>query len=71
MRPQSLLLAAVLAAGVVAAPSAAHAGIGIGLFIGDPTGFTIKADLQRQTALDVHLTGPWPPYDFVRMQFGT
>ncbi|MDO8500667.1 MAG: GvpL/GvpF family gas vesicle protein [Gemmatimonadaceae bacterium] len=28
-----------------------------------------KEDL-RQTALDFHLTGPWPPYDFVRMQFG-
>jgi hypothetical protein len=28
-----------------------------------------KEDL-RQTALDFHLSGPWPPYDFVRMQFG-
>lgn len=25
---------------------------------------------QRQTALDFHLSGPWPPYDFVKMQFG-
>jgi hypothetical protein len=25
---------------------------------------------QRQTALDFNLSGPWPPYDFVRMQFG-
>jgi len=25
---------------------------------------------QRQTALDFQLSGPWPPYDFVRMQFG-
>ncbi len=25
---------------------------------------------KRQPALNVHLTGPWPPYDFVRMQFG-
>ncbi|MEO8194026.1 MAG: GvpL/GvpF family gas vesicle protein [Gemmatimonadales bacterium] len=25
---------------------------------------------QRQTAIDFHLSGPWPPYDFVRMQFG-
>ena len=24
----------------------------------------------RQTALDFHLSGPWPPYDFVKMQFG-
>ncbi len=25
---------------------------------------------ERQTALDFHLSGPWPPYDFVKMQFG-
>lgn len=25
---------------------------------------------QRQTALDFHLSGPWPPYDFVKMKFG-
>ena len=24
----------------------------------------------RHTSLDFHLSGPWPPYDFVRMQFG-
>ncbi len=28
-----------------------------------------KEDL-RHTSLDFHLSGPWPPYDFVRMQFG-
>jgi hypothetical protein len=55
MRPQALLLASVIAAGLVAAPSAAHAGVGIGLFIGEPTGFTIKADLQRKTALEILL----------------
>ena len=37
--------------------------------------WTAFADLvskedQRQTALDFHLSGPWPPYDFVKMQFG-
>jgi Gas vesicle synthesis protein GvpL/GvpF len=28
--------------------------------------------IQRQRApeLDIRLTGPWPPYDFVRLQFG-
>jgi hypothetical protein len=31
----------------------------------------VEKEDQRQTALDFHLTGPWPPYDFVRMQFGT
>ena len=24
----------------------------------------------RTTALKLHLTGPWPPYDFVRLDFG-
>jgi len=26
---------------------------------------------QRHTDLDFRLTGPWPPYDFVRMEFGS
>ena len=30
----------------------------------------VQKEDQRQTALDFHLTGPWPPYDFVKMQFG-
>ncbi len=30
----------------------------------------VQKEDERQTALDFHLTGPWPPYDFVRMQFG-
>lgn len=30
----------------------------------------VSKEDQRQTALDFHLTGPWPPYDFVKMQFG-
>ena len=25
---------------------------------------------ERHTSLDFRLSGPWPPYDFVRMQFG-
>jgi hypothetical protein len=25
---------------------------------------------QRHTDLDFHLSGPWPPYDFVKMEFG-
>jgi len=25
---------------------------------------------ERHTGLDFRLSGPWPPYDFVRMQFG-
>ena len=30
----------------------------------------VEKEDKRQTALDFHLTGPWPPYDFVKMQFG-
>jgi hypothetical protein len=30
----------------------------------------VSKESQRQNALDFHITGPWPPYDFVRMQFG-
>lgn len=30
---------------------------------------TVSQESRRQPALDVALTGPWPPYDFVRMQF--
>ncbi|MDQ3674710.1 MAG: GvpL/GvpF family gas vesicle protein [Gemmatimonadota bacterium] len=31
----------------------------------------VSAESARQGALDLRVTGPWPPYDFVRMQFGT
>lgn len=31
---------------------------------------TVSKESQRQSGLDFHVTGPWPPYDFVRMQFG-
>jgi hypothetical protein len=31
---------------------------------------TVSKEAQRQNALDFRVTGPWPPYDFVRMQFG-
>ncbi len=30
----------------------------------------VSQEGSRQPALNVQLTGPWPPYDFVRMQFG-
>ena len=32
---------------------------------------TVSKEAQRQNSLDFRVTGPWPPYDFVRMQFGT
>jgi hypothetical protein len=31
---------------------------------------TVSREAKRQSALDFQVTGPWPPYDFVRMQFG-
>jgi Gas vesicle synthesis protein GvpL/GvpF len=31
---------------------------------------TVSKEAQRQSSLDFQVTGPWPPYDFVRMQFG-
>jgi hypothetical protein len=31
---------------------------------------TVSKEAQRQGSLDFQVTGPWPPYDFVRMQFG-
>jgi hypothetical protein len=31
----------------------------------------VAAEGRRQPALDFRVSGPWPPYDFVRMQFGT
>jgi hypothetical protein len=31
---------------------------------------TVSKEAQRQSTLDFQVTGPWPPYDFVRMQFG-
>jgi hypothetical protein len=31
---------------------------------------TVSKEAQRQGSLDFKVTGPWPPYDFVRMQFG-
>ena len=30
----------------------------------------VSKESQRQESLDFQVTGPWPPYDFVRMQFG-
>jgi hypothetical protein len=30
----------------------------------------VSKEAGRQSALSFRVTGPWPPYDFVRMQFG-
>ncbi len=31
---------------------------------------SVRVETKRQPALNLDLSGPWPPYDFVRMQFG-
>jgi hypothetical protein len=31
---------------------------------------TVAKEAERHGSLDFEVTGPWPPYDFVRMQFG-
>jgi hypothetical protein len=31
---------------------------------------TVHAERERHPKLDIVLSGPWPPFDFVRMQFG-
>jgi hypothetical protein len=31
---------------------------------------TVSKEARRQSGLEFKITGPWPPYDFVRMQFG-
>ena len=31
---------------------------------------TVSKEAERQESLDFQVTGPWSPYDFVRMQFG-
>ena len=31
---------------------------------------TLRDERQRNAGLRIDISGPWPPYDFVRMQFG-
>ncbi|HZE09736.1 MAG TPA: GvpL/GvpF family gas vesicle protein, partial [Gemmatimonadaceae bacterium] len=31
---------------------------------------SVSEEAKRHHSLDYNVTGPWPPYDFVRMQFG-
>ena len=53
MRTLASLLPVVSAAtAMVVATPRAEAGVGIGVFLGEPLGFTLKADLQRKTSLE-------------------
>ncbi len=36
----------------------------------DAFGEAVARERKRQPSLHMDLSGPWPPYDFVRMQFG-
>lgn len=47
-----LLMVAVVVAVVTAGARPARAEVGVGLFLGEPTGLDLKLDLQRKTALD-------------------
>jgi hypothetical protein len=53
MKPHALAAAALVAAAVVAVPRSAKAEIGLGLFVGEPLGLTLKVDLQRRSAIEV------------------
>jgi hypothetical protein len=53
MKPHAVAAAALVAAALVAAPRQAKADIGLGLFVGEPLGLTLKVDLQRRSALEV------------------
>jgi hypothetical protein len=44
------------------APTAARAEVGIGIFVGEPTGLDLKLDLSRKSALDIVL-GVYSHYD--------
>ena len=43
----------VVIAALAAAPAAARADLGVGVFVGEPTGVDVKLGLARRTALDV------------------
>jgi hypothetical protein len=57
---RQLVVVAVLL--FASAPTAARAEVGIGLFVGEPTGLDVKLDLARRSALDIVL-GVYSHYD--------
>lgn len=60
--------AAVATAALVAAPGAARADLGIGVFVGAPTGLDVKIGLQPRSALD--LVFGWHTYRSGRAPYG-
>ena len=55
-------LVLIAAFAVVASATPARAEVGLGLFIGEPTGVDVKLDLDRRSALDI-LVGVYNRYD--------
>jgi hypothetical protein len=53
MRASAYIFSFLLAVAVIAAPTPAHAGVGLGVFVGEPLGVTLKVDLKKRTALEV------------------
>lgn len=52
MKLRILLPLVILIGAVAARPGDAHADVGVGLFLGEPTGFTLKLGLQRNSSLE-------------------
>lgn len=51
---RKLVLVTVIAVvGMVASPAPSHAGVGLGMFLGEPLGLTLKVDLERRTSLEL------------------
>jgi hypothetical protein len=49
-RRAALILATTLAAAAI--PGAARADVGLGIFVGEPTGLDLKIDIEQRSALD-------------------
>ena len=52
---RAIVTSVILAAVAVGAPRQARADVGLGLFLGEPSGLDLKIDLQRRSALDLVL----------------
>jgi hypothetical protein len=50
---RALVTSVILAAVAVGAPGQARADVGLGLFVGEPTGLDLLLDLQHRSALDL------------------